>query len=144
MRAFTACLLALCLAQGAMAAKKQQIQFSPPPPPGPQDFVAPGVSARRCVPCCRVSSRPRPAEPDKIAPTRAIAPTRLQMAVSFIIPGYSASTFTTTQAEAVCAVLKAKAGGALLADFRLRTLQHPALRRAESNAPCNPLLQRHC
>ena len=44
MRAFTACLLALCLAQGAMAAKKQQVTFSPPPPPGAQDFIAPGVS----------------------------------------------------------------------------------------------------
>ena len=46
--ALAACLLALCLAQGAMAAKKQQVTFSPPPPPGPQEFIAPGVSICQC------------------------------------------------------------------------------------------------
>ena len=33
------------------------------------------------------------------------------MDFSFIIPGYTAATFTQTQANAVCAVLQAKAGG---------------------------------
>jgi hypothetical protein len=39
-------------------------------------------------------------------------PRPLQMDFSFIIPGYTTATFTATQGEAVCAVLKAKAGGA--------------------------------
>ena len=105
MRAFTACLLALCLAQGAMAAKKQQVTFSPPPPPGPQDFIAPGVSA------CRRAAAPRLQAADcKPSSQRPLAPS-LQMDFSFIIPGYTAATFTQTQANAVCAVLKAKAGG---------------------------------
>ena len=33
------------------------------------------------------------------------------MDFSFIIPGYTAATFTQTQAAAVCDVLKARAGG---------------------------------
>jgi hypothetical protein len=33
------------------------------------------------------------------------------MDFSFIIPGYTAATFTRTQAAAVCDVLKARAGG---------------------------------
>jgi hypothetical protein len=45
MRASIACLVALCLAQSAMAAKQQQITLSPPPPPATETFVVPGVSA---------------------------------------------------------------------------------------------------
>ena len=33
------------------------------------------------------------------------------MDFSFIIPGYTAATFTATPGDAVCSVLKAKAGG---------------------------------
>ena len=122
MRAFTACLLALCLAQGAMAAKKQQVTFSPPPPPGPQTFTAPGVSLccwlkgrrrrRRSAPPRRRSAPPRrqAEKPNRATPPRPTT-NALQMDFSFIIPGYTAKTFSETQGAAVCAVLKAKAGG---------------------------------
>ena len=57
MRAFTACLLALCLAHGAAAAKQQQIQLSPPPPPDEGLFLAPGVSSHLHT-CVNGGARP--------------------------------------------------------------------------------------
>jgi hypothetical protein len=49
------------------------------------------------------------------------------MDFSFIIPGYTNVTFTQTQANAVCAVLKAKAGGECVDAPGAAVVQPPAL-----------------
>jgi hypothetical protein len=62
------------------------------------------------LPASRGSPRRAANESHRSNRTARIAPL-LQMDFSFIIPGYTSVTFTQTQSAAVCAVLKAKAGG---------------------------------